>query len=66
MLTFIAIDVETAVITRHSRPVVELIPFQQRDFAKVRSAIDTQRPFQEPHSPGGLSVRRIVEEACRC
>ena len=43
----------------------ELIPFRQRDAAKVRSAIDTLRAFQETHSLGGLSVRSIVEEARR-
>ena len=57
---------ERFVITRHSHPVAELIPFEQRDSDKVRSAIDTLREFQETHSLGGLSVRRIVEEARRC
>lgn len=56
---------EHFVITRHSRPVAELIPFRQRDAAKVRSAIDTLRAFQKTHSLRGLSVRRIVEEARR-
>ena len=54
---------ERFVITRHGRPVAELIPFQQRDAAKVRSAIDALKAFQETHSLGGLSVRSIVEEA---
>ena len=57
---------ERFVITRRSRPVAELMPFRQRDSAKVRSAIDSQRAFQETQSLGELSVRRIVEEACRC
>ncbi len=56
---------ERFVITRHSRPVAELIPFQQRDSDKVRSAIDTLREFEETHSLDGLSVRRIVEETRR-
>ena len=38
--------------------MAELIPFRERDSAKVRSAIDTLRAFQETHSLGGLSVRR--------
>lgn len=57
---------ERFVITRHSRPVAELIPFRQRNSAKVQSAIDTLRAFQETHSLGGISVCRIVEEARRC
>ena len=56
---------ERFVITRHSRPVAELIPFRQRSSAKVQSAIDTLRAFQETHSLGGISVRRIIEEARR-
>ncbi len=56
---------ERFVITRHSRPVAELIPFRPRSSAKVQSAIDTLRAFQETHSLGGISVRRIIEEARR-
>ena len=54
---------ERFVITRHSRPVAELIPFTPRDPGKVRSAIDALKEFQQTHSFDGLSVRRIVEEA---
>ncbi len=54
---------ERFVITRHNRPVAELVPFRERDSGKVRSAIDVLKAFQETHSLGGLSVRRIVEEA---
>ena len=56
---------ERFVITRHNRPVAELIPFRPRDTAKVRSAIDDLKAFQETHSLGGLSVRRLMEEARR-
>jgi len=54
---------ERFVITRHSRPVAELIPFRPKDSDKVRSAIDALKEFQNTHSLGGLSVRRLVEEA---
>ena len=54
---------ERFVITRHSWPVAELIPFTPRDPDKVRSAIDALKEFQQTHSLDGLSVRRIVEEA---
>ena len=56
---------EHFVITRHNRPVAELVPFRPRDGARVRSAIDALKAFQQTHSLGGLSVRRIVEEARR-
>ncbi len=32
---------ERFIITRHSRPVAELIPFRQHDSAKVQSAINS-------------------------
>ena len=54
---------ERFVITRHNLPVAELIPFQPRNTAEVRSAIDDLKMFQETHSLGGLSVRRLLEEA---
>ena len=56
---------ERFVITRHSRPVAELVPFRPRDPGKVRSAIDALKEFQRTHSLDGLSVREIVEEARR-
>ena len=54
---------ERFVITRHSRPVAELIPLQSRDSGKVQSAIDALVEFQKTHSLGDLSVRAIIEEA---
>ena len=56
---------ERFVITKHNRPVAELIPFRPRDAEKVRSAIAGLKAFQETHSLGGLSVRRIIEDARR-
>ena len=54
---------ERFVITRHSRPVAELVPFQSRDSGKVRSAIDALKQFQQTHSLDGVSVRQLIEEA---
>ncbi len=54
---------ERFVITRHSRPVAELIPIQPRDSDKVRTAIDALKLFQQTHSLEGLSVRQLIEEA---
>lgn len=54
---------ERFVITRHGRPLAELVPFQPRDSRKVQSAIDALKEFQRTHSLGGLSVRQMIEEA---
>lgn len=53
------------VITKHGRPVAELIPFKQRDPAKIRAAIDRLAAIQETHSLRGLSVRELIEEGRR-
>ena len=53
---------ERFVITRHHRPVAELIPYRTPDSGKVRSAIESLKAFQATHSLGGLSVRRMMEE----
>ena len=56
---------ERFVITKHNRPVAELIPFRPRDRERVQSAIAGLKAFQQSHSLGGLSVRRINEDARR-
>ena len=56
---------ERFVITRHNQPVAELIPFRQRDAARIRAAIDGLKEFQKTHSLGGLSVRQMIEEGRR-
>ncbi len=53
---------ERFIITRHNRPVAELIPFQPHDSDKVRAAIAGLKAFQQTHSLGGLSVREMIEE----
>ncbi len=56
---------ERFVITRHSRPVAELVPFRSLDSGKVRAAIEALKQFQRTHSLDGLPVRQIIEEARR-
>ena len=56
---------ERFVITRHNRPVAELVPYQWRDSGKVRTAIDALKQFQQSHSLDGVSVRQLIEEARR-
>ena len=53
---------ERFIITKHNRPVAELIPFPPHDSAKVRAAIVRLKAFQETHSLEGLSVRQMTEE----
>ena len=56
---------ERFVITRHDRPVAELIPFQTRDATRIRAAIEDLKAFQKTHSLGGLSIRDMIEEGRR-
>ena len=56
---------ERFVITRHNRPVAELIPFQPRDNTKVRAAIEDLKAFQRTHSLGDLSIRDMIDEGRR-
>ena len=50
------------VITKHGRPVAELIPFRKRDPDKIRAAVDSLEAFQKNHSLGGLSIREMIDE----
>lgn len=53
---------ERFVITKHQRPVAELIPFRPHDAGKVREAIASLQAFQETHSLSGVSIHRMIEE----
>lgn len=52
---------ERFVITRHGKPVAELVPARGRDAAKIRRAIGQLRDFQRGHQLGG-SVRSMVRD----
>ena len=56
---------ERFVITRHSRPVAELIPFRARDPDRIRAAIESLKAFQRAHRLGGTSVCEMIEEGRR-
>ncbi len=56
---------ERFVITRHDRPVAELIPYRGVDTDQVRTAIENLKKFRESHSLGGLSIRELIEEGRR-
>ena len=53
---------ERFVITRHGRPVAELVSFRPADSEKVQVAIDDLRAFREMHRLDGLSVREMIDE----
>ena len=53
---------ERFVITRHNRPVAELIPYRPRDSEKIRMAIVGLKQFQVEHRLDGLSIREMIEE----
>lgn len=53
---------ERFIITKHNRPVAELVPVQPHDSDKVRATIARLKTFQKTHSLEGLSVRQMIEE----
>ncbi|WP_025321945.1 type II toxin-antitoxin system Phd/YefM family antitoxin [Deferrisoma camini] len=53
---------ERFVITRHGRPVAELIPLGEISRGRVREAIEDLKAFQKTHSLQGLLVRDLIEE----
>ncbi len=56
---------ERFIITRHGRPVAELISFRTQDASKIRAAIDNLKAFQKTHDLGGLPVRQMIDKGCR-
>lgn len=56
---------ERFVITRHDRPVAELVPFRSGDASAIRAAIADLKDFQATHSLGGLSIRELIDEGRR-
>ncbi|GAB4282703.1 MAG: type II toxin-antitoxin system prevent-host-death family antitoxin [Deferrisomatales bacterium] len=53
---------ERFVITKHGRPVAELVPVAQGRRDAIQRAIEDLKTFQKEHSLGGVSVRDLIEE----
>ncbi len=53
---------ERFLITRHGRPVAELVPVRRRSKEQVRDAIEGLKAFQASHSLGGISIRELIED----
>ena len=56
---------ERFVITRHGRPVAELVPVSRRDSEKICKAIADLRAFRKTHSLSGLSSHELIDEGHR-
>ncbi len=56
---------ERFVITRHGRPVAELVPLSRPSEGEVRKAIENLIRFQETHSLERVPVRGLIDEGRR-
>jgi prevent-host-death family protein len=51
---------ERFVITRHGKPVAELIPVAARDIAAITRAIAEVRAIRQHLAPRGVRLRRVL------
>ncbi len=56
---------ERFVITKHGKPVAELVPVTKRSPERIRAALESLKAFQATHSLGGISVREMIEQGRR-
>ena len=56
---------ERFVITKHGKPVAELVPVTKRSPESIRAALESLKAFQAAHSLGGVSVREMMEQGRR-
>ncbi|MFN7590934.1 MAG: type II toxin-antitoxin system Phd/YefM family antitoxin [Planctomycetota bacterium] len=50
------------VITRHGRPVAQLVPYVEFDRARVRAAVQALLEFEGGSLPEGASIRQLRDE----
>lgn len=53
---------ERFVITRHGKPVAELVPLTRRSPERIRATIERLKIFQATHRLEGLPVREMIEQ----
>lgn len=53
---------EKVLITKHGRPVAELVPVSDPGREETRRALSDLRRFQETHSLAGTPIRELIEE----
>jgi prevent-host-death family protein len=56
---------ESFVITRHGRPIAQLVPIARHDPDKVRNAIEGLKHFARQHSLKGLRLKDLIAEGRR-
>lgn len=54
---------ERFVITRHGRPVAQLIPFESGDIASIREAIETVASIRKQLSRKGVTLAGILGDS---
>lgn len=50
------------VITRHGRPVAQLVPYIEFDRARVRAAVQALLEFDGGQLPDGATIRQLRDE----
>ena len=53
---------ERFVITRHGKPVAQLIPFDEGDVASIREAIDTVATIRKRLRKNGVTLAGMLDE----
>lgn len=53
---------ERIVITKHGRPVAELVPVERRDPQRIRKAIAQMRALRAKLSRRGLTLKRVLQK----
>ncbi|MFN0010725.1 MAG: type II toxin-antitoxin system Phd/YefM family antitoxin [Phycisphaerales bacterium] len=56
---------ERITITKHGRPVAELVPVQKRDPAQVQATIAAIKELRKGQTLGGLKIRDMINEGRR-
>lgn len=53
---------DSIIITRHGRPIAQLVPYIEFDRARVRAAVDALLQFDGGSLPEGDTVRQLRDE----
>lgn len=56
---------ERFVITKHGKPVAELVPVTKRTPESIRAALESLKAFQTTHNLGGISLQEMIEQGRR-
>lgn len=56
---------ERITITKHGRPVAELVPVPKRDPAQVQATIAAIKELRKGNTLGGLKIRDMINEGRR-